>query len=155
MKFEKFLKGCGTYGQILERENGDKWLVCCGVGMRVPVGVVNLLGTGAVGEKTKAIVEALIKADTDDKVVLQRATVPADGKAGDIVRVFGDGLDIEVGIFNADFGLLEKSDVNLAEVEIEDGDIDDPQHSFTDRKFLLVLDRDDAVIGFIEGTKTI
>ena len=155
MKFEKFLKGCGTYGQILERENSDKWLVCGGVGMRVPVGVVNLLGTGVVGDKTKAIVEALIKADTDDKVVLQRATVPADGKAGDIVRVFGDGLGIEVGICNADFGLLEKSDVNLAEVEVEDGDIDDPQHSFTERKYLLVLDRDDAVIGFIEGTKTI
>ena len=155
MKFEKFLKGCGTYGQILERENGDKWLVCGGVGMRVPVGVVNLLGTGTVGEKTKTIVEVLIKADTTDKVALRRATIPADGKAGDIVRVFGDGLDIEVGIYNADFGLLEKSDVNLAEVEIEDGDIEDPRHSFLNDKYLLVLDRDDTVIGFIAGVKNI
>lgn len=145
MKFEKFLKGCGTHGQILERENGDKWLVCGGVGMKVPAGVVNLLGSGEVGEKTKKILEAIVKADTDDKVSLTRATIPADGKAGDIVRVFGDDLDIEVGIHNADFGLLEKADVNLAEVEIEDDDID--------TKYLLVLDREDQVIGFIQGVQ--
>lgn len=147
MKFEKFLKGCGTHGQILERANGDKWLVCGGVGMRVPVGVVNLLGSGEVGEKTKKILEAIVKADTDDKVTLTRATIPADGKANDIVRVFEDGLDIEVGIYNVDFGLLEKADVNLAEVEIEDEDIE--------TKYLLVLDREDVVIGFIQGVKNI
>lgn len=155
MKFEKFLKGCGTHGQILERANGDKWLVCGGVDMKVPAGVVNLLGSGEVGEKTKNILEALVKADTDDKVELIRATIPADGKAGDIVRVFGDGLDIEVGIRNADFGLLEKYDIYLAEVEIEDGDIDDPQHSFLGRKYLLILDHEDQVIGFIQGVKDI
>lgn len=143
MKFEKFLKGCGTHGQILTRENGEKWLVCSGVGMRVPVGVTNLLGAGEVGERTKTILEALVKADTDDKVELIRATIPADGKAGDIVRVFGDKLDIEIGIRNADFGLLEKADVNLAEVEIEDGDVE--------VKYLLVLDYDNELIGFIEG----
>lgn len=155
MKFEKFLKGCGTHGSILTRDNGDKWLVCGGVGMKVPVGVVNLLGSGEVGEKTKDIVEALIKADTDDKVELTRASIPADGKASDIVRVFGDGLDIEVGIYNADFGLLEKADVRLAEVEIEDGDTGDNQHSFNGAKYLLVLDPEDNVVGFIQGVKNI
>ena len=151
MKFEKFLKGCGTHGQILERENGDKWLVCDGVGMKVPAGVVNLLGSGEVGEKTKKILEALVKADTDDKVSLTRATIPADGKANDIIRIFGglDDLldDIEVGIYNVDFGLLEKADVNLAEVEIEDEDII--------TKYLLVLDREDQVIGYIQGVRKI
>lgn len=155
MKFEKFLKGCGTHGQILERANGDKWLICAGVGMRVPLGVINLLGSGAVGDKTKNIVEALIKADTDDKVDLMRATLTKDGKASDIIRVFGDGLDIEVGIYNADFGLLEKADVNLAEVEIEDGDIGDDQHSFLSNKYLLILNAEDEVIGFIQGVKNI
>lgn len=147
MKFEKFLKGCGTHGQIVNRENGDKWLVCGGVGMKVPVGVVNLLGSGEVGEKTKKIVEALVKADTDDKVSLMRATIPADGKANDIVRIFEDGLDIEVGIHNGDFGLLEKGDINLAEVEIEDEGME--------VKYLLVLDREDVVIGFIQGVNNI
>ena len=147
MKFEKFLKGCGTHGQILERANTDKWLVCGDVGMKVPTGVINLLGSGEVGEKNKKIVEALIKADTDDKVKLTRATIPADGKAGDIIRIFGGedftGDSFEVGIHNADFGLLEKADVNLAFVEIEDNDFQ--------AKFLLVLDNDDQVIGFIKG----
>ena len=144
MKFEKFLKGVGTHGQILERGNGDKWLVCGSVGMKVPVGVVNLLGSGEVGEKTKQILEAIVRADTDDKVELTEAYIPADGKASDIVRIFRDYLeDIRVGIRNADFGLLEKSDINLAELEIEDNDIE--------TKYLLVLDRDDNVIGFIQG----
>ncbi len=147
MKFEKFLKGCGTHGQILERANGDKWLVCGGVGMKVPAGVVNLLGSGEVGEKTKKILEAIVKADTDDKVYLTRATIEKDGKASDIIRVFGDGLDIEVGIYNADFGLLEKADIWLAEVEIEDENIE--------AKYLLVLDGEDQVIGFIQGVNEI
>ena len=139
MKFEKFLKGCGTHGQILTRANGARWLICGNVGMRVPVGVVNLLGSGEVPEKLKTLVEGLIKADTDDKVELRRAEIPADGKASDIVRIFSDSLDIEIGISNADFGLLEKSDRNLAEVEVED----------IDAKYLLVLDNNDEVIGFI------
>lgn len=149
MKFEKFLKGCGTHGQILERDNGDKWLVCGTVGMKVPAGVVNLLGSGEVGEKTAKILEAIVKADTDDKVFLTRAIIEKDGKANDIIRVFGDMLDIEVGIYNADFGLLEKSDYNLAEVEIETEDFR------TDCKFLLILDPSDEIIGFIQGVKDI
>lgn len=147
MKFEKFLKGCGTHGQILKRDNGDKWLVC-GVGMKVPVGVTNLLGSGEVSEKCKKLVESLIKADTSDKVFLKRASIEKDGKASDIVRVFGDMLDIEVGISNADFGLLEKSDHSLAEVEIEDD-------ALIETKYLLILDNGDEVIGFIQGTDEI
>ena len=145
MKFEKFLKSVGAHGQILKRDNGDRWLVCNGVGMKIPVGVENLLGSGEVPEKIKTLVEALIYADTDDKVYLERAIVAKDGKASDIVRVFSDGLDIEVGITNANFGLLEKSDVNLAEVEIEDED------RYIEGKYLLILDPDDEVIGFILG----
>ena len=147
MKFEKFLKGCGTHGQILTRENVDKWLVCDGVGMKVPRGVENLLGAGEVGEKVRALVEGIVKADTDDKVELRRATIPADGKAGDIIRVFVDGLDIEVGIYNGNFGLLEKKDENLAEAEIDEDD--------NTTKFLLILDSEDEVLGFIQGVKNI
>lgn len=148
MKFEKFLKGCGTHGQILERSNGDRWLICGCVGMKIPEGVNNLLGSGEVSDKVKNLVEGLIKADTSDKVFLKRATIDKDGKANDIIRVFGDMLDIEVGIKNADFGLLEKSDYNLAEVEVETDD-------FNEVKYLLVLDDSDIVIGFIKGVNEI
>lgn len=149
MKFEKFLKGCGTHGQIVTRSNGDKWLVCGGVGMKVPAGVVNLLGSGEVSEKVKTLVEGLIKADTDDRVVLSRAIIEKDGKAKDIIRVFGDDLNIEIGIYNSAFGLLEKCDENLAEVEIED------DSDFNGSKFLLVLNYDEDLIGFIRGVEEV
>lgn len=145
MKFEKFLKGCGTHGQIYKRENGDRWLICGGVGMKIPVGVDNLLGSGEVSDKIKTLVEGLIKADTGDAVSLIKARVPADGKASDIVRIFGDSFDLEIGIKNADFGLLEKADFNLAEVEVEGDD-------FFEDKYLLILDNlGEDVIGFIKG----
>lgn len=150
MKFEKFLKNVGAHGQILKRDNGDRWLVCAGVGMKIPVGVENLLGSGEVPEKVKQLVEGLITADTDDKVSLIKATISKDGKASDIVRVFGDGLAFdEVGICNADFGLLEKCDYNLAVVEVEDED------TGIDTKYLLILDNADEVIGFISGVKDV
>lgn len=148
MKFEKFLKNVGAHGQILKRDNGDRWLICAGVGIKIPVGVENLLGSGEVPEKIKQLAEGLITADTDDKVGLIRATISADGKASDIVRVFGDNLGFaEIGICNADFGLLEKSDVNLAVVEVEDED------TYIESKYLLILDNADEVIGFISGVK--
>lgn len=143
MKFEKFLKGCGTHGQILKRENGDSWLICAGVGMKIPNGVDNLLGVGEVPEKVKKLVEGLIGADLDDRVELVSATIPADGKASDIVRVFGDNLFNEVGICNANFGLLEKKDTNLSVVEVED------EETNIENRYLLVLDYDSEVIGFI------
>ena len=144
MKFEKFLKATGTRGQIFTRYNGDRWLICDGVGMKVPAEVVNLLGSGEVSEKIKTLVGELVNADTYDKVHLTRATVSAEGKANDIVRIFGDELYIEVGIMNADYTLLEKTDVNLAEVGIEDSDD-------LDGKYLVILNQNDDVIGFIRG----
>lgn len=143
MKFEKFLKSVGTHGRICARNNGEDWLICGGVGMLIPMGVDTLLGVGEVPEKINMLVNGICNADTDDKVELVKATIPADGKQRDIVRIFSDGLT-EIGISNEDFGLLEKSDINLAYVEVEI-DEDSP-----DVKFLLVLDQHDNVIGFIE-----
>ena len=147
MKFVKFLKSCGAYGCVYERRNGDKWLICEGVGMKIPTGVMSLLGVGEVSEKAGEVIEAIIGSDIDDKVILSRATISADGKASDIVRVFSTQLADEVGISNANFGLLEKSDMNLAYLEIEDEIGDEPS---VDR-YLLVLDRSDEVVGFITG----
>lgn len=147
MKFEKFLKSCGTHGQIVKRDNDDKWLVCSGVGMLIPRGVVNLLGAGEVSEKTREILEAIVTADTDEKIQLKEAYLPADGKASDIIRIFSDGYN-RVRIHNADFGLLEKSDYDLAYLEIQD--VDDDFNEIVTR-YLLVVDRKGEVIGFITG----
>lgn len=148
MKFEKFLKETGTHGQIFEK-NGDKWLVCGGVGCKVPMGVVNILGVGGISDKTKQIMESVIHADTDRKIELKRAMIndPA-GKSSDIVRVFGNGIDIEIGITNGDFGLIEKKDINLAYAMI-----DDPDDDLKEIPFLLILDHTDEVVGFISGSE--
>lgn len=117
--------------------------------MKVPQGIVNLLGVGEVPERVELLVETLIKADTDDKVELTKAVLDhADGKASDIIRVFtGENMigdHIEIGINNCDFGLLEKSDTNLVQVEIEESD--------KSTQYLLVLNRSgEEVIGFIES----
>ncbi|MEE3428403.1 MAG: hypothetical protein VZQ55_05500 [Ruminococcus sp.] len=153
MKFDKFLKKVSTYGQIVT-VNGDSWLVCAGVGMIIPSGVINLLGVGKAPESTSRIVEALVEADKDDKVELIAASIKADGRPKDIVRIFGDpsgvNFDVNVGISNNDFGLLEKSDVNLAEAEII---YENDENKEINEKYLMILDYEDELVGFIQGVK--
>lgn len=153
MKFEKFLKRVGTYGQVLKFDNGDKWLICDGVGMKIPFGVNNLLGSGDVPEKVADLVDMLLDADTEYKVMLNRAQITPDGKASDIIRVFENPMhDLSVGITNADFGLLEKADFNLSCIEI--GSVD--SEYFAGNKYLLIMDHaGDEVIGFIQGVPTV
>ena len=158
MKFEKFLKDVGTHGEIITRDNGDNWLVCGGVAMKVPKGVNNLLGT--TNKDTTPIFTALMNVDTkDDTLVLKEAILKdPEGKAGDIIRVFETELGERVGIYNADFGLLEKKDL-LTYLAIDipaeyDGDtvIEDE----TTVNFIVVLDRKTyETIGFITGIKNI
>ena len=153
MKFDKFLKKVSTYGQIVT-VNGDSWLVRAGVGMIIPSGVINLLGVGKAPESTSRIVEALVEADKDDKVELIAASIKADGRPKDIVRIFGDpsgvDFDVNVGISNNDFGLLEKSDVNLAEAEII---YENDENKEINEKYLMILDYEDELVGFIQGVK--
>lgn len=88
MKFEKFLKSVGTHGQVIERNNGDKWLICDNVGMKIPDGVDNLIGSAKV--EGDEIFYLILRADTsDDVLTLKRAVLnEADGKTNDIIRVF-------------------------------------------------------------------
>lgn len=53
MKFEKFLKQTGTHGTVIEINESEKWLVCDGVGMVIPRGVDNILGTPTNNEYHK------------------------------------------------------------------------------------------------------
>ena len=144
MKFEKFLKSIGVHGHVYVRANGDKWLIGNGVGMMVPAGFKPFLGGTTVPDKTGEIVEAIVRSDCDEIVRLTRAELPADGKASDIVRVFASQYN-EIKIYNCDFGLIEKSDVNLSYLEIEDDDL----NTLT---YMVVFDgSQDSVIGFIRG----
>ena len=156
MKFEKFLKQTGTHGTVIERNESEKWLVCDGVGMVIPRGVDNLLGTTGKSDYA-SIVEVIRLAEYDDPVRLIRAVLfDADGKAKDIYRVFQTELGDEVGIINSDFGLLEKKDL-LGYFEIivdcdEDGN-DLPDDEIKTIKYIVVFDQKKEVVGFITGSQ--
>jgi hypothetical protein len=143
MKFEKFLKQTGTHGTVIERSESEKWLVCDGVGMVIPRGVDNLLGTPTNSEYV-SIVNALANAAYDDPVELKKAILlDPTGSAKAIYRVFGTDFGDTVGIINTDYGLLEKSDrLGYGEIETEEKTV----------KYILVYDHNNSIIGFITGS---
>lgn len=144
MKFEKFLKQTGTHGTVIERNESEKWLVCCGVGMVIPRGVDNLLGT-PINSEYASIVNVLSEADYDEPVNLTKAVLlDPTGNAKAIYRVFETDLGDTVAIINADYGLLEKSDLlGYSEIETEGGKT---------VKYLLVYDYNGNIVGFITGS---
>lgn len=159
MKFEKFLKSVGTHGEVIARTECEKWLVCGGVGMVIPLGVDNLLGTDSKSDYA-SIVDVISVADFDDPLILSRAILPhADGKASDILRVFttGSGLD-EIGITNADFGLLEKGDkLGYFEIVVDCDEEGEPlpEDKIKTIKYILVFNHSEQIVGFITGVDSI
>ena len=140
MKFEKFFKLVGTHGQEVKTVN-NRWLICGGVGMKIPTGV-NTFGAEVDPDD---MFNAILSADIEDDLLsLVRAEIPADGKATDIVRVFSTSFNDEVGISNAQYGLLEKHD-RLVYLEIDDD-------NSIDHKYILITDmKGEEILGFIAG----
>lgn len=149
MKFEKFLKSVGTHGEVVTLNESEKWLVCGGVGMVIPRGVENILGT-AKTQDYASIVHALAYAEYDEPLELTKAVLldPA-GNAKAIFRVFESDLGSAVGICNADYGLLEKRD-RLGYCEVEIPATEDREARVV--KFVVVYDDADQVRGFITGS---
>lgn len=157
MKFEKFLKSVGTHGEVIAVSESEKWLVCDGVGMVIPRGVDNLLGTESKREYA-SIVDVISTAEYDDPVTLARVVLNrADGKASDIYRIFttDSGID-EIGITNADFGLLERKDLlGYFEIEVdcdEDGE-PLPEDKVKTIKYILVFNHAKEIVGYITGSQ--
>ena len=152
MKFEKFLKGCGTHGEVIERTEAEKWLVCGGVGMIIPKGVNNLLGKKWPGEYA-SIVDVIANAELDDKLKLVDAVLlDPTGNANAIYRVFESELGERVGIINADFGLIEKKDLlGYGEIEVPKDDDEETDETMT-IKYVLVYDQTGNIQGFITGS---
>lgn len=148
MKFEKFFKMAGTHGCIVKRFEAENWLVCGGVGMRIPEGVNNL----GVSQDPDQVFNAIMHSDTGADVLALKEAILRDpeGKANDIIRVFETELGDRIGIFNANYGLLEKKDV-LTYLEIED----DSEEDVKTLKYLVVLDYTGEIVGFINGSETI
>ena len=138
MKFEKFFKGCGTHGKVVKTVN-TRWLICGGVGMKIPEGVNTF---GAEADPDDMFI-AILNADIEDDVMdLVRAELPANGKPSDITRIFATGFGDEVAISNAEYGLLEKHD-RLVYLEIE-------HNNGIDYKYILITDiKGEEILGFI------
>ena len=151
MKFEKFFKSVGTHGLIVKKSEVESWLLCGGVGMLIPVGVNNL----GVSVEPEPLFTAIVNSEPeDDFLSLVEAVIhDPEGKANDIIRIFETDLGDRVGIWNKDYGLLEKKD-RLTYLEIE---ADDPNREGETvvSKIMVVRDHKNDVIGFITGTNTI
>lgn len=149
MKFEKFLKGVGTHGEVIERNEAEKWLVCGGVGMIIPRGVDNLLGSPRDRDYA-SIVDVIANAELDDELILKEAVLlDPTGNAGAIYRVFESELGEKIGIINADYGLLEKKDrLGYAEIELPETETEQARTI----KYILVYDQHNNIQGFITGS---
>ena len=149
MKFSKFLKEVGIHGTIVEVNESEKWLVCGGVGMIIPKGVDNLLGSKNIDANIN-LVKALTNAELDDELTLDRAVLrDPQGNAKSIYRIFESELGETVGIINGDYGLLEKTDsLGYGEVIVPGKEGDEVV------KFVLVFNEYDKKLqGFIQGSK--
>lgn len=110
MKYEKFIKRAGINGVIVTDPDGRKWIYNDGVAMIIPPVFVNNYGDAAY--KIPADIFSAIKGvdpETTDRAELDRAEIPADGKASEITRIYADA-DFEFIVCNADWSLIERSD---------------------------------------------
>ena len=146
MKFEKFFKSAGTHGLIVKKSDNESWLVCGGVGMKIPDGVNNL----GINQDPDQVFKAILSSYSEDDILSLRSAILKDpeGKANDIIRVFETDLGDQIGIYNSDYGLLEKKD-RLSYLEIEKEDPDN--NGLITLKFMVIRDYDNQVVGFISG----
>jgi hypothetical protein len=146
MKFEKFFKSVGTHGLIVKKSEVESWLLCGGVGMLIPAGVNNL----GVSVDPEPLFRAIVNSEPDDdSLALVDAILDnPEGKANDIIRIFETDVGDKVGIWNKEYGLLEKKD-RLTYLEIED------EKTRITSKIMVVRDYDGGVIGYITGVNHI
>lgn len=149
MKFEKFFKSAGTHGLIVKKSEAESWLLCGGVGMRIPIGVNNL----GLSSDPEDLFKAIVNSNSEDDLLYLKEAVLHDpeGKANDIIRIFETDLGDRVGIYNGAYGLLEKKD-RLTYLEIEAEDQDGETKTF---KYMVVRDSANTAIGFIAGSEEI
>lgn len=111
MKFEKFLKMMGGRGVVVDRGNGEKWVLFNGVMLRVPDGT-NVIEAFTMGDKP--FINHVFNEYADENIStaeLTGAILPEpDASASKVIRVFSDADGGKIGITNKAFSLIEKSD---------------------------------------------
>lgn len=122
MKFERFVKKVMPHGVTLT-VNGEKWLSSGNMFVKIP----DWCGPMGVESKDNGVLKRILNEAEwgENPAELKKAYLPdADSKAKDIVRVFSDGNN-DVGISNEQFSLIEKHDMCLVAVYINDDDFED------------------------------
>ena len=123
MKFEKFLKMTAGRGVIVDREDGEKWLLFDGVLMRIPDGV-NIIA--ALRMEESEFITRIFQEYARDNCASAELTGaeldPPDASASKVIRIFTDNDGGEIGISNKYFGLIERGDsvVNVYDDEYSD-----------------------------------
>ena len=111
MKFEKFLKMTAGRGVIVDRMDGEKWLLFDGTMLRVPEGV-NVIAALTMGDKS--FIDHIFNeydAENISTADLTGAELPTpDASASKIIRIFTDADGGRIGVTNKDFALIEKGD---------------------------------------------
>ena len=121
MKYEKFIKRAGINAVIIADPDGRKWIYNDGVAMLIPPVFMSNYGD-ALYKIPAGIFDAIDDIDYDyleNIAELNRAEIPADGKAKEITRIYTDG-DFEFAVRNADWSLIERSDRVFIAVDEED-----------------------------------
>jgi hypothetical protein len=126
MKFEKFLKMTAGHGVIVERKDGEKWLLFDGVLMRIPDGV-NIIAALRMDEPQ--FISDIFEEYANENISsaeLTNAILPTpDASASKIIRVFNDSDGGEIGVANKYFGIIEKGN-DLVTVYDEEYNPDSP-----------------------------
>ena len=123
MKFEKFLKMTAGRGVIVDREDGEKWLLFDGVLMRIPDGV-NIIA--ALRMEESEFITRIFQEYARDNCAGSELTGaelnPPDASASKVIRIFTDNDGGEIGISNKYFGLIERGDtvINVYDDEYSD-----------------------------------
>lgn len=144
-----FFKSVGTHGLIVKKSEAESWLLCDGVGMKIPTGVNNL---GVSSEPTD-IFKAIVSSNSEDDILKLAEAVLMDpeGKAADIIRVFETEIGDRIGIYNASYGLIERKD-RLTYLEIEDETKAGETKVY---KVIVVRNSKNEPIGYITGSELI
>lgn len=126
MKFEKFLKMTAGKGVIVDRGDGEKWLLFDGVLMRIPDGV-NIIAPLRMDEPR--FVTHVFEEYDDENIFtaeLTNAILPTpDASASKVIRIFTDSDGGEIGVTNKYFGIIER-DNDVVTVYDDDYSTDKP-----------------------------
>lgn len=107
MKFEKFAKQAMPYCSTVSCSvDPDNWLKVGNMYARIPAYIGQIGPMNKSDEKLEAVFRTM---ELTDLAELTRASLPADGRAKDIVREFSNGYE-EFYLTNDQFGLIERQD---------------------------------------------